>query len=66
MTDVQHHIDLVPGLVFLTNPIIECAQKSMNAININQRCIMCEHIEKCYVHESMSPCIMPVLLVSKK
>jgi hypothetical protein len=53
---IEHKIDLIPGAPYLTNPDepkeIQCQVQLL--------------LDKGYIHESLSPCSVPVLLVPKK
>ncbi|XP_010693303.2 uncharacterized protein LOC104906265 [Beta vulgaris subsp. vulgaris] len=59
---VKHAIDLVPGAPFPNKPAYRCDPVASREL---QRQI--EHlIEKGYVRESISPCVVPALLVPRK
>lgn len=59
---IEHQINLVPGASFPNNIAYRCNQEEIKELQqqIN------EMMNKCYVHESLSPCAILVLLVSKK
>ena len=62
MRDTQHYIDLVPEAVFLNKAIYMMIPKEHEEL---QRQVD-ELVEKGLIRESMSPCVVPALLVPKK
>ncbi|XP_074283863.1 uncharacterized protein LOC141608406 [Silene latifolia] len=59
---IEHQIDLVPGSSLLNKAAYRCNPEETKEL---QRQID-ELMERGYVHESISPCAVPVLLVPKK
>ncbi|XP_019104878.1 uncharacterized protein LOC109134919 [Beta vulgaris subsp. vulgaris] len=59
---IEHAIDLVPGTTLPNNPAYRCDPMASREL---QRQIE-DLIEKGYVRESMSPCVVPALLVPEK
>jgi len=60
--DILHHIDLIPGTTLLNKLAYRMNPK--DAIEIQRQ--VEELISKGLVRESLSPCIVPALLVQKK
>jgi hypothetical protein len=59
---IEHRIDLVPGASLPNRPAYRTNPEETKEI---QRQVK-ELLDKGYVHESLSPCAVPVLLVPKK
>ena len=59
---IEHQIDLVPGASLPNRPAYRSNPEETKEI---QRQVK-ELLDKGYVHESLSPCVVPVLLVPKK
>jgi hypothetical protein len=59
---IEHQIDLVPGASIPNGPAYRSNPEERKEL---QRQVD-EHLDKGYIRESMSPCVVPVLLVSKK
>ena len=62
MRDMQHYINLVPRSMLPNKPTYRLNPKEHEEL---QRQVK-ELIEKGHVRESMSPCVVPALLVPKK
>jgi hypothetical protein len=62
MRDMHHHIDLVPGSSLPNRPAYRLSLKEFEEL---QRQVT-KLRERGYIQESMSPCAIPTLLVSKK
>jgi len=60
--DIQHHIDLIPGAILPNNAAYRMNQKDTMEI---QRQVE-ELISKGLVRKSLSPCVVPALLVPKE
>ena len=59
---IEHQIDLIPGASLPNRPPYRTNLETMKEI---QRQVQ-ELLDKGYVHESLSPCAVPVILVPKK
>ena len=59
---IEHQIDFVPRAPIPNRPAYRSNPEETKEL---QRQVD-ELMEKGYVHESMSPCVVPVLLVAKK
>ena len=59
---IEHQIDLVPGATIPNRLAYRCNPEETKEI---QRQVE-ELLAKGYVRESMSPCVVPILLVPKK
>jgi hypothetical protein len=59
---IEHQIDLVPGASLPNRPAYRTNPEETKEI---QRQVT-ELLDKGYVHESLSPCVVPILLVPKK
>lgn len=61
MRDIQHQIDFVLGSILPNRLVYHLSPKESEEL----QCQVTELLEKGYFRESMSPCIVPALLVSK-
>ena len=59
---IEHQIDFIPGSSIPNRPAYRCNPEETKEIQKQ----VSELMEKGYVHKSMSPCAVPVLLVPKK
>ncbi|XP_025012155.2 uncharacterized protein LOC112533908 [Ricinus communis] len=59
---IEHQIDFIPGASIPNRPAYRCNPEETKEIEKQ----VSELMEKGYVRESMSPCVVPVLLVPKK
>jgi len=59
---IEHQIDFVPGAPIPNRPAYRSNPEETKELQMQ----VSELMEKGYVHESMSPCAVPVLLVPKK
>jgi hypothetical protein len=59
---IEHQIDFVPGAILQNRPAYHTNPKEIKKIERQAK----ELTDKGYVHESLSPCVVPVLLVPKK
>ena len=59
---IEHHIDLIPRVTIPNRPAYRCNPEETKEIQKQ----VGELLEKGYVRESMSPCVIPVLRVPKK
>ena len=59
---IEHHIDLIPSTVIPNRLAYRCNPEKSKEIQKQ----VSELLEKGYVRETMSPCVVPVLLVPKK
>jgi hypothetical protein len=59
---IEHQIDLVPGAPLLNRPLYRTNPEEMKEIQSQVQ----QLLDKGYVKESLSPCVVPVLLVPKK
>lgn len=59
---IEHQIDFVRGAQIPNRPAYRCSPEEAKEL---QRQID-EFLAKGHVHESLSPCVVPVLLVTKK
>ena len=59
---IEHQIDLIPGAALPNQPPYRTNPEETKKI---QRQVQ-ELLDKCLVHESLSPCAVPVILVPKK
>ncbi len=62
MRGIEHQIDLIPGVSLPNRPPYRANPEETKEI---QRQVQ-ELLDKGYVHESLSPCVVPVILVPKK
>ena len=60
--DIEHQINLVPGASLSNRPAYRTNLEEIKEI---QRQVK-EILDRGYVRESLSPCVVPVLLVPKK
>jgi len=60
--DIQHHIDLIPGSILPNKPAYRRNPKETMEIQRQVKELMLKGL----VHESLSPCPVPALLVPKK
>ena len=59
---IKHQIDLVPGAPLSNKPVYRMGQRETKKF---QRQVD-KLLRKCWTHESLSPCTVPVILVPKK
>jgi hypothetical protein len=62
LRDIEHQIDLIPGASLPNRPPYRTNPEETKEI---QRQVQ-ELLDKGYVRESLSPCVVPVILVPKK
>lgn len=62
MRDIQHHIDIMPRSILPNILPYHLSPKESEEL----QCQVTELLERDYIRESMSPCVVPALLVSKK
>ena len=59
---IEHQIDLIPGAALPNRPPYHTNPEETKEIQRQVQALL----DKCYVHESLSPCAVPVILVPKK
>ena len=59
---IEHQIDFVPGAAISNRPAYRSNPEETKELQKQ----VSDLLDKCYIHESLSPCAVPVLLVPKK
>jgi len=59
---IEHQIDLIPGATLPNHPAYRTNPEETKEIQRQLQALL----DKGYVHESLSPCAIPMILVPKK